>query len=107
MDLATNHSPQISRGCGLLSASHAHQLRPARALNYRCHSYLLRHIDLRAIRRILFSIDLDAFTALIPVQTSIPMTEHQNKANFARTLEIYRGLTAYEEPAPPAGVFSE
>jgi hypothetical protein len=79
VDLSTSHSASITRGCGLLCVSHAH--RQGRALNFRCYSPLLRHIDLVAIRRILFSIDLGAFTALNLMRTSTPAKEHQNIAN--------------------------
>ena len=78
-----------------------------RALTFGCHSHLLRHIDLRAIRRILLSIDLDAFTASIPVRRSTPTRERQNKANVVITLEIHRGLTAHEKPVPTAEVFRD
>ena len=105
MNLSTRHSAQITRGCGLLSASHAN--RQERALDFRCHSPFLRHTDLLAIRRILRSIDLDTFTASIPVQKSTPAREHQNQANVASTLETHRGLTAHEKPAPPAEVFRD
>jgi hypothetical protein len=109
VDLSTRHSSQITRGCGpeLLSAAHIHRLRKGRALNCGCHSHLLRHIDLRAIPRILLSIDLEAFTASIPERTGTPTREHQNNANVASTLEIHGGLTAHEEPASPGEVFSD
>jgi hypothetical protein len=63
VNLSIRHSAQTTRGCGLLSGSRAHSQR--RVLNLRCHRHLLRHIDLRAIRRILFSIDLEAFVAWV------------------------------------------
>jgi hypothetical protein len=109
VDLSTWHSAPITRGCGseLASAAPTLRLRQGRASNYRCHSPLLRHIDLRAIRRVLLSIDLEAFTASIPVRTSIPAREHQDKANVASALETHRGLIAHEEPAPPSEVFSD
>jgi hypothetical protein len=99
VNLSTRHSARITRSCGPLSASHGH--RQGRALSFRCQSHLLRHIDPRATRRILLSIDLDAFTASIPVRTSIPTWEHQDRANVATTPEIHIGLTAHEEPTPP------
>jgi hypothetical protein len=78
-----------------------------RALNLRCQRHLRRHIDLRAFRRILLSIDLDAFTASISVRRSTPTRERQNKANVVITLEIHRGLTAHEKPVPTAEVFRD
>jgi len=84
-----------------MSASRAH--RQGRALNLRCQRHLRRHIDLRAFRRILLSIDLDAF----PVRRSTPTRERQNKANVVITLEIHRGLTAHEKPVPTAEVFRD
>jgi hypothetical protein len=63
VNLSTRHSTQTNRGCGFLSASHGHRLRRARVLSHRCHHHLLIHIDLHAIRRILPSIDLEAFIA--------------------------------------------
>ena len=103
MNLSIRHSAQITRGCGALSATHAH--RQGRALNFRFHSPLLRHIDLRAIRRILLSIDLDAFTASIPVQKSTPAREHQSQANVASPQQMQRELAAHEKAAPLAEVF--
>lgn len=105
MNLSIRHSAQMTRGCRPLPAAHAH--RQGSALDFRFHSPLLRHIDLRATRRILLSIDLDAFTASIPVQKSTPAREHQSQANVASPLEMQRGLTAHEEPAPPAEVFRD
>ena len=105
MNLSIRFSAQITRGCGLLSASHAH--RQGRALNYRCHSHLLRHIDLRSLRPVLLSINLDAFIASIPVRTSFRTRNHQNQADAACTLETHRGLTAHEEAGPPGEVFGD
>lgn len=105
MNLSTRYSAQTTRGCGPVSASRAH--RQGRALNLRCQRHLRRHIDLRAFRRILLSIDLDAFTASIPVRRSTPTRERQNKANVVITVEIHRGLTAHEKPVPTAEVFRD
>lgn len=105
MNLSIRHSAQITRGCGLLSASHAH--RQGRALNYRCHSHLLRHIDLRSLRPVLCSLDLDAFIGIISGRTSFPTRNHQNQADAACTLETYRGLTAHEEADPAREVFGD
>jgi hypothetical protein len=105
VNLSIRHSAQITRGCGLLSASHAH--RPGRALNYRCHNHLLRHFDLRSLRSVLLSLDLDAFIALISGRTSFPMRQHQKQADAACTLETHRGLTAHEEADPPGEVFGD
>jgi hypothetical protein len=63
VNLSIRHSAQTTRGCGFLSASHAHQLRQAIVSSHRCRRHLLIHIDLRAILRILHSVDLEAFVA--------------------------------------------
>ena len=108
MDLSTRHSSPVTRGCRpeLWSAAHT-DLRQGIALHCGCQSHLLRRTDLRAIRQILLSIDLDAFTASIPVRTSIATREHQNKANVASALETHRGLTAHKEPEPPCEVLGD
>jgi hypothetical protein len=111
--VSTRHSSPIARGCGLELRSAAHiDLGQGRALRCGCHSHLLRRtdlraIDLRAIRRILLSIDLYAFTASIPVRTSIPTRDHRNKANVARSLVTHRGLTTHKKPEPPCEVFGD
>jgi hypothetical protein len=63
VNLSIRHSAQTTRGCGFLFASHAHQLRQAIVSSHRCRRHLLIHIDLRAILRILHSVDLEAFVA--------------------------------------------
>jgi len=109
VDLSTIKRALRTGGCRLElpSGADVHPLDQGKALSYRCPNHLTRNIPLRAIRRTLLSIDVCASTALTPVLMSRTTSEHRIRRRVAGDLEILRGLTAHEEPAPLAEVFGD
>lgn len=109
MYLSTMHPSCRPGGCSLEvpSAAQIHLQDGRIVLGRGFHSTPAERIVCVAIRRILVSIDLGALTASIPVRTSIPKREYQNKSNLASTLETHRGLTAHKEPEPPCEAFAD
>ena len=109
MQPSTRHPALRTLGYrGELSAGTAPQ-RPGkrRFLSCRSHHTPSGRILCCAVRRTLISNNFDPFTASTLILTNHPTKQHQDKAKVSGALQIHRGLTLDEEPAPMVKAFGD